>query len=201
MKNLKGKGMTSHGFYNSGGKYKTRNGREKTPHCRLWENIRIRCQILPVREPLRFGNYKDVSVCEEWKDFQVFADWFEQVSNGPYYHEGWHLEKDLLSGDKKIYSPETCVFLPRLINQRLVVRTKNNGLPIGVVKQGNKLQVKFVCSHEEFNMVKFFDLSDVELAGNAYIEQKSKYLKYLANIYKNQLDPRAYDALINLKFK
>ena len=60
--------------------------------------------------------YIDATVCEKWHNFQNFAKWFYGESN---YQDGWHLDKDLLSGTSKIYSPETCVFLPRELNNFL----------------------------------------------------------------------------------
>jgi len=56
-------------------------------------------------------SYKGTTVCKEWHNFQVFAKWFEEN-----HVEGWQLDKDLLSKGTKIYSPETCVFIPRELN-------------------------------------------------------------------------------------
>ena len=36
-------------------------------------------------------------------------------------------------------------------------------------------------------------------AFNAYTAAKEEHIKYMANIYKDQIDPRAYDALMNYR--
>lgn len=34
--------------------------------------------------------------------------------------EGWHLDKDILLKGNKVYSPETCAFVPAKINSLLI---------------------------------------------------------------------------------
>ena len=58
--------------------------------------------------------YKDVTICEEWYNFQNFAKWFENN-----YVEGLHLDKDLLSKEKKIYSPKSCCFITLQNNSKI----------------------------------------------------------------------------------
>lgn len=55
-------------------------------------------------------SYLDVSVCDEWHNYQNFAAWYDD--NYPSDGGKYDLDKDLKSGDKKIYSPKTCSFLP-----------------------------------------------------------------------------------------
>jgi len=53
--------------------------------------------------------YKEVTVCDEWMNYQAFADWYDK--NYPKDGVKYVLDKDLKSKKNKIYSPETCVFL------------------------------------------------------------------------------------------
>ena len=57
----------------------------------------------------------DCSVYEGWHNFQNFAKWYEDN----YYEieeEQMHLDKDILVKGNKVYSPDTCVFVPETIN-------------------------------------------------------------------------------------
>ncbi|MFW9603103.1 MAG: hypothetical protein ACMV1B_12410 [Prevotella sp.] len=74
--------------------------------------------------------YEGCSVCEEWLTFSNFKAWMEQQD-----WEGKHLDKDLLVYNNKVYSPETCIFIPASLNSCLVSlkqRNSNKKLPIGV---------------------------------------------------------------------
>lgn len=62
--------------------------------------------------------YEFVTVCEEWKCFQNFAEWYENNYDSGVM-EGWYLDKDLFSNNPKQYSPSTCSFLPPAINALL----------------------------------------------------------------------------------
>ena len=60
-------------------------------------------------------SYKDVSVCEEWHDYMNFRTWyFEHVKNG--LGDNFAIDKDLFGKGKRLYSPQTCCFLPKEIN-------------------------------------------------------------------------------------
>lgn len=56
----------------------------------------------------------DVTICGEWKDFDVFEKW---------YNENWRpdhdLDKDLKFPGNKHYSPETCLFIPKSLNRKI----------------------------------------------------------------------------------
>ncbi len=54
----------------------------------------------------KYPTYKGCSVCDEWHDFQVFAQWYK--SN---YIEGYHLDKDIKINGNKVYSPSACLFV------------------------------------------------------------------------------------------
>lgn len=56
-----------------------------------------------------------IAVCDEWLIFSNFEKWFDK-----YWKVGYQVDKDLL-GDK-VYSPETCVMLPKRLNVLLAGR-------------------------------------------------------------------------------
>lgn len=55
-------------------------------------------------------HYVGCSVAVEWHNFQVFADWYYK-----HYKLGYQLDKDIL-GTSKQYGPNTCMYVPRSIN-------------------------------------------------------------------------------------
>ncbi len=53
--------------------------------------------------------YQDCSVCDEWRNFQAFAEWF--YANKPNDGAKYHLDKDIKVKGNKVYSPATCSFV------------------------------------------------------------------------------------------
>lgn len=82
------------------------------PYYRKWADLLRRCYSKRFLE--KRSSYKGCTVCKEWHTFSNFKRWMEKQD-----WEGKVLDKDLLSGDDKIYSPDTCVFLPSKINNFL----------------------------------------------------------------------------------
>jgi len=185
--------ITDHGFYNSGGIHKTRVNGKKTKACQLWENIRSRIQTLPKLNESKFGKYTTVTVDEGWKDFQMFASWFETIEVIP----GWVLDKDLLGGH---YGPNTCVFLPDEVNKALSIKPRVRGeLPVGVTRHtqnSGRVNIKYDCKHPDYYFTKCVPESAmVESWHNLYKPAREGYIRHLAEKYKDLLDPRAYNAL------
>lgn len=140
--------------------------------------------------------YKDVIVCEEWHNFQNFAQWYED-NYKPEYMKGWHLDKDILFKGNKIYSSETCCFVPREINSLFISRRKKRGvLPIGVSVEGQKYCAKVNIKPKHIRIGAF---NTPEEAFKAYKVEKEKYIKEMADKWKDLIDPKVYDTLYNYK--
>lgn len=141
--------------------------------------------------------YNGVEVCEDWKVLSNFASWFKQN-----YREGWHLDKDIL-GDGKLYSPETCCFVPSAINS-LLVRTgaKVGGLPRGVYfKTRNGKFCAQYAEHLGSRATIYLGLfEDANMAREAYLRAKSDHIKRVALEYKD-LPVHVLNALTNWKEK
>lgn len=106
------------------------------------------------------------------------------------------LDKDILSGDEKIYSKDTCCFVPSDINVALTRSDASRGsFTIGV--DFHKKTKKFRARHR--GHIGLFD-TETE-AFYAYKEAKEKYLKHLAEKYHEQIDFRVYNALMNYEVK
>lgn len=92
------------------GKYKSKVKGEHTPAYKSWRGMINRCYD-PEGHEGRLYMYKNVEVYKEWYNYQVFAEWFEEN-----YIEGCVLDKDIKSGDNKMYSPDTCSFVTQQVN-------------------------------------------------------------------------------------
>ena len=136
--------------------------------------------------------YVGCTVSEEFKDYSKRREWYD---NYPYKQDGWHLDKDLLFKGNKIYSSETCVFLPKEINSMLTHRKKSRGdYPVGVMLEKGKFRA-VICTNGIGRRLGSFD--SVTEAFNAYKQAKESYIKEVADRWKDRIDPRAYEALYN----
>ena len=162
----------------------------------VWTNMIRRCYDEEVRE--KCPTYKDVTVCEEWHNFQNFAGWFEENWK-EYMNSEWHLDKDVLYPDCKIYSPETCCFLPREINNAFNRHTSKRGeFLIGTNRSGLKIQAR-ISKYGKSLFIGYFNTS--EEAFQAYKVAKEEYIKELAEKWKSLIKSKVYQALINYKMK
>ena len=159
----------------------------------LWRNMLKRCYSKPYLE--KQPTYIGCSVSDNFKYYHLFHAWCQtQIGFGK---EGYQLDKDLLIKGNKLYSEDTCVFIPKELNALLTKRTLDRGIyPIGVTKHRNKFQAR--CNANKVG--KHLGLFDTpELAFQAYKTFKEAYIKERAELYKDSIDPRAYQALINYK--
>ena len=139
--------------------------------------------------------YENCVICEEWLDYGVFKNWYENQRGCGLKYE---LDKDLL-GNGTLYSPTTCCLLPRELNRMISDRkTKNRELPTGVVKSGKKYYAHYVMGTSEKKLVRIGGFNTPEEASNAYKAFRKKRIAETAQVYydKGELDERAYNALI-----
>lgn len=183
-------------FYKTGfiglGKYSWKDSRAFI----LWKAMLRRCYSICVDKKLT--TYKDITVCEQWLNFQNFAEWcYNQTffnakdENGKSYC----LDKDILVKGNKIYSPETCCFVPQKINKVLLMSKAIRGdYPIGV--SFHKQHQKFKASISLYGKTRFLGyFSTVDDAFNAYKIEKELYIKLLAQEYVGKIDAAVLKAL------
>jgi len=172
------------------GKYKTRENGVKTDAYNKWAQMIRRCYNEKARK--NHLSYIGVIVCEEWLNFQVFAEWMENN-----YINHWQIDKDLICKNCKIYSPETCLFLPQEINSALITNSRRRGkYPKGV----HKYRKGYLTSLSKFGKQDVIGYSmTVEEAFNIYKVAKEIHIKELAEIWKKELPHTTYLILINYK--
>lgn len=103
------------------GKYESTGKNNKSNKASVtWRDMLRRCY---------YGNnknYNNVKVCEEWHNFQNFAEWYYD-NYKEFKDEVTELDKDILSHkNNKIYSPQTCCFIPQRLNAFMTNHQYNN---------------------------------------------------------------------------
>lgn len=130
---------------------------------------------------IKYPTYKNVTVCDEWHNFQTFAKWFYEESN---YQDGWHLDKDLLSEDCKVYSPKTAIFMPKELNLFLATNMSNSVLPTGVIK--STTADKFIANTKDAVSGKSIYIGTFKTKEEA-IEAYSKARAEQAQVWKDKM--------------
>ena len=184
-------------FYEKGyvgvGEYKLNTSKRES---RLWGGILKR--LFSEEYHKTHPTYKNVEVCDEWLNFQNFAEWCNSQdflhytdNTGKYYQ----LDKDILVKGNKIYSPETCCFVPQEINLLLVNKKRDRGLyPIGVSKNKNKYMVNLTKGHNRIYLGRY---KTPEEAFLVYKEAKESHIKEVTAMWKSRISDQTYQALMN----
>lgn len=140
--------------------------------------------------PLYIGCYSSFT------DFQDFTNWC-QAQMG--FSQGFHLDKDLLQRGNKEYGRDTCVFIPQELNKLITKRDRFRGEhPIGVQvdTRDGKNYIRASCQIGT-GVAKFLGHFNNDLdAFNAYKTFKEAFIKQQANKWRDQIDTRAYNALM-----
>ena len=170
---------------------------KKTKCFEFWQGMMYRCYGKNFQ---RRSAYLDCSVCEEWHNYQNFAKWFDDN----YYsidNEQMVLDKDILYKGNCVYSPISCCIVPATINKIFVKREKAKEfeMPIGIMKIEYKTKpTEYRARVKKYN--KYCELGNyntIKEAFSAYKIAKEKYIKEVADLYKNKIPKKIYDAMYN----
>lgn len=159
----------------------------------MWVNMLRRCYDSKDRNINQ--TYINCSVSENFKSFEYFYEWCQDQIG--FENDDWHLDKDFLFKGNKVYSETNCVFIPRAINNLLTTRVRFRGdFPLGVHFSTGK--GKFIAqTNEDGVRIHLGCFENPEDAFNMYKQHKEVYLKVVANRWKDKIDPRVYEALMN----
>lgn len=173
------------------GKHKTSVNGKRSHSWEIFKDMMERCYS-PTRLE-RFPTYEVCSVAVEWHNFQVFAEWYE---SDQFHGLDYHLDKDLLVIGNKIYSPDACAMVPIDINNIILNNESIRGdLPIGV---GITKSGKYTATVKKFGKNFHIGVFETETAAyNAYVIEKEKHVKYVANLWRGKIDEKVYHALMN----
>ena len=178
----------------TGTKYPITVNSVKTREYDLWTGMLERCYSDSLKK--RYQTYIDCEVSDKFKSYEYFYEWCQnQIGFGI---DGWQLDKDLLVKGNKVYSENTCVFIPQEVNTLLIKCDASRGeYLIGVcwLKKDNAFVAKVAKNKEKREYLGFFK-TEIE-AFNAYKKAKEAFVKEQAEKWKSQIDLRAYEALMN----
>ena len=114
-----------------------------------------------------------------------------------------NLDKDILVKHNKIYSPETCIYVPQTINKLFIKCDKSRGeniIGVSYHKRDRIYQVNCNLINPKTGKSKgkylgYYDTQ--EKAFEVYKYYKEKNIKEVADYYKKQIPKVLYDALYN----
>ena len=181
-----------------GTKYPSRVNGVQTKECALWYSMLKRCYSDAFKK--KRPTYEGCKVSDKFKNYEYFYEWcnkqigFGNDGNG----NPFQLDKDLLVKGNKVYSESTCVFIPREINQLLIKCTASRGEHLIGVYWSKTANAFVARVSRNKGCSEHLGLFNTELeAFKAYKTAKESFVKEQANKWKSQIDPRAYNALMN----
>ena len=166
---------------------------KNTKEYRLWSQMLQRCynKTYHTKQPTYIG----CSVSDNFKNYSYFHEWCQNQVG--FDLDDWQLDKDIITFGNKVYSEDTCVFVPREINTFFIERGADRGTyPIGV--SFHRKTGKYQANCSVYGKKKYLGLfPNPELAYTAYKLFKESLCKETAAIWKSRVDTRVYTALID----
>ena len=156
-----------------------------------WSNMIQRCydEKCQIKNPTYIG----CSVCDEWLTASNFKKWFDNN-----YIEGYFPDKDIIVDGNKVYSPETCRFVSRHINNLFTDSGRARGeWPIGVYynKQAKKFRAQLAINGKQKHLGLY---STHEEAHEVYLVAKKAYCKEVADkhLADGRITQEIYEAVL-----
>lgn len=173
------------------GKYKAymKGVHIQTKKYTAWQNMLCRCYHEKDRH--LHATYEECIVCDEWLNYQNFAQWYDDNFYDVEDGKRMHIDKDILCKGGKIYSPETCIFVPQRINMLFMKKSRitDSDLPTGI----RRTSTGFIA---EYNTKYLGNYESLEEATTEYEKEKRMHIKELANEYRDRLPPYVYSVLL-----
>ena len=174
------------------GKYKAFENGKKTDEYIIWHGMLKRCYDPKLHK--KESTYKGCTVEEYLLNFQHMGEWI----NRNYYEipgEKMCLDKDILCKGNKIYSRETCVFVPQRINLLFTKRDNDRGnSPIGTTPNSSGNYVAQCCDGNG-KKIPLGTYSTKEEAFQVYKQYKEKVIKETIDSYKGKIPEPFYSRL------
>lgn len=154
---------------------------------KIWYALLARCYCKKTQA--KKPSYVGCTLSDEWLVYSKFKHDVENMAG--FDKMDWELDKDILVEGNKIYSLETCLFVPREINSVFKQPSRSKkGLPTGVLPYNSKEGVRYTayCSTGNKgvrrNVGTFKTLSEAE---GAYLRAKYEGIVRLCEKYSTDL--------------
>ena len=165
-----------------------------TKEYRLWNNMLKRCYSVGCQKVR--PTYIDCSVSENFRYLQYFKEWCNnQIGFNSVDEKGkpFALDKDILVKGNRVYNEDVCVFVPQEVNLLFTKRDKSRGeYPIGVSFHKSRGMLTATLNNKYLG---YFNTA--EQAFQVYKTAKEAYIKEVANKWKDKIDSKVYEALMN----
>lgn len=138
--------------------------------------------------------YEQVIVCDDWKRFSVFRNWVLSIQPNKDW-ENCSLDKDLLIKGNKVYSPDTCCYIPQKVNTFLIERTRDRS-KVGLlgVSYDKEFGGYVAACMDPFRRVDKY-IGYFHSAMEAHLAWKKKKWEYAQELAELLVDQRAAKAL------
>lgn len=166
----------------------------------IWLHMRNRCTD-GSRSHKTNPTYIGCNLYKDWYDYDIFHTWV--MSNKFYNYKCrkdfyYQLDKDLLIKHNKVYSPDTCEFLPKEINTFLTKRESCRGnTPLGVYLFKDNLFRSMVNNPFTGKSEHLGLYSDKIEAFETYKKRKEFLARYFCEVYMDLLPEKVEAALMN----
>lgn len=145
-------------------------------------------------------SYKNCYVDVRFEDKQYFVNWHsQQLFAGCLDEKGnsYHLDKEVLVPGNTRYGPDTCVFIPAIINSFYSFIDSDFNDSIGATKNqvGGRWSASMNCWPLHNSRVLGRNYESKEEAHAAYCTAKDEHARFLAKHFRDKVDNRVIAAL------
>jgi hypothetical protein len=155
---------------------------------KIWQHMISRCYNKNDNR-YRFYGAIGTKVCEDWYNFSNFAKWY--YDNSYTINEPLSVDKDILRKNDKIYSPDTCIIIPRKLNQMF---TKTDSCGIEKICVFQRENGKYRARVSNVNIGTY---DTKEEATIAYRKAYKEKWKNIVTEYKDKIPYNIFESLIN----
>lgn len=177
---------------------------------RIYNNMYKRCYAkwYQQNEP----HCRDCTVCREWynpdhpkthssrqynyPEMHAFYEWVREHHYSINGEPTIELDKDIKGDGKYVYSPDTCLFVPKSVNNffRSPHQPKVDGLPVGITKSQDELYVVKIKKREK-------NFETLEQAFDYWRTYKEGGRDQLLSDYEGSLPQEVVDAIMNYSWE